>query len=102
MHMDRQVHSCVLYLLYKTRNDCFENKNKICIYQQIFPLCQAHNFVGLEVNKGDNKEAVFTGLFPGGLYSVTIVTVVGTNPEVVSASSQASFRISEYHITLNV
>ena len=53
-----------------------------------------------EVNKGDNKEAVFTGLFPGGLYSVTIVTVVGTNPEVVSASSQASFRISEYHITL--
>ena len=49
-----------------------------------------------EVNKGDNKEAVFPGLFPGGLYSVTIVTVVGTNPEVVSASSQASFRISKY------
>ena len=53
-----------------------------------------------EVNKDDNKEAVFSGLFPGGLYNVTIVTVVGTNPEVVSASSQASIRISEYRITL--
>ena len=65
-------------------------------------LCQADItiFNCREINKGDNKEAVFMGLFPGGLYSVTIVTVVGTNPEVVSASSQANFRISEYHITL--
>ncbi len=50
-----------------------------------------------EVNKGDNKEAVFDGLFPGGQYTVTIVTVVGgPDAEVISAPSRDTFRIREF------
>lgn len=75
---------------------------KTIVNQEIFPAVSLFRHCSLpfffthsEILNGNPMELEFLGLFPGGVYLVTMVTVVGSNPEIISDSASTSYRMGK-------